>query len=115
MGHLKEYSYEGYSLWLADNATLVASSRKDVEDNIKVLIESGSYYGLKLNKTKTKILHVRGTKDVKERGEYTVDEVQYLGIKLGGSGREIFRAEKRIWTKKAKKKANEVISQIKNF
>ena len=32
---------------------------------------------------------------------------------MGGSGRDIFRAEKRIWTKKAKKKANEVISQIK--
>ena len=47
-------------------------------------------------------------------GEYTVeDEVQYLGINLGGNGRDIFRVEKRIWTKKAKEKANEVISQIK--
>ena len=99
--------YEGNSLWLADDATLVASSKKDVEDNIKILIELGSKYGLNLNKTKTKILHVRGTKDIKEIGEYTVeDEVQYLGINLGGNGRDIFRAKKRIWTKKAKKKAN---------
>ena len=34
-------------------------------------------------------------------------------MNLGGRGRDIFRAEKRIWLKKAKKKANEVISQIK--
>ena len=39
--------------------------------------------------------------------------MKYLGVYLGGSGRDIFRAEKRIWLKKAKKKANEVISQIK--
>ena len=26
-------NYEGNSLWLADDATLVASSKKDVEDN----------------------------------------------------------------------------------
>ena len=57
---------------------------------------------------------MRGTKDVKEIGEHTVEEeVQYLGIKIGGSGRDIFRAEKRMWLEKAKKKANEVIPQIK--
>ena len=60
--------YEGNSLWLTDDTTLVASSKKDVEDNIKILIESGSKYGLKLNKTKTKILHMRGTKNIKEIG-----------------------------------------------
>ena len=66
---------------------MVASSREDVEENIKILIESGNKYGLNLNKSKTKILHVRGTKDVKEIGGYTVeDEVQYLGVNLGGSG-----------------------------
>ena len=32
--------YEGNSLWLADDATLVAGSREDVEHNIKTLIES---------------------------------------------------------------------------
>ena len=104
--------YEGNSLWLADDATLIASSIKDVEDNINALIESGSEYGLNLNKSKTKILQVRGTKDIKKIGEYSV-EVKYLGINIGGSGRDIFRAEKRIWLEKAKKKANEVIPQIK--
>jgi len=62
------------SLWLADDATLVARSKEDVEDNIKILIESGRKYDLNLNKTKSKILHVRGTKDIKEIGEYTAED-----------------------------------------
>ena len=65
--------YEGNSLWLEDNATLVSSSKEDVEDNIRALVESGSKYGLNLNKMKTKILHVRGTKDIKKIGDYVVE------------------------------------------
>ena len=42
--------YEGNSLWLADDATLIANSKEDVEDNINVLIESGGEYGMNLNK-----------------------------------------------------------------
>ena len=41
--------YEGNSLWLADDATLIANSKEDVEDNINVLIESVGEYGLNLN------------------------------------------------------------------
>merc|ERR1711874_442881 len=78
--------YEGNSLWLADDANLIASSIKDVEDNINALVESGSGYGLNLNKSKTEILQVRGNKDIKEIGDYSVEEeVQYLGINIGGS------------------------------
>jgi len=46
----KVAEYEGNSLWLADDATLIANSKENVEDNIKVLEESGGEYGLKLNK-----------------------------------------------------------------
>ena len=92
----------------------MACSKENEEDNINAVIESGSEYGLNLNKLKTNILQVRGTKDIKEIGDYSVEEeVQYLGINIGGSGRDIFRAEKIIWLEKAKKKANEVISQVK--
>ena len=82
--------YEGNSLWLADDATLISNSIKHVEENINALIESGSEYGLHLNKSKTKILQVRGTKDIKKIGDYSVEEVQDLGINIGGSGRDIF-------------------------
>ena len=106
--------YIGNSLWLADDATLIAGSKEDMKENIEVLIESAEKYGLILNELKTKVLHVRGSEKVEIIRDYTVEEeVKYLGIQLGGRGRDIFRAEKRIWLKKAMKKANEVISQVK--
>ena len=48
--------YEGNSLWLADDTTLIPNSKESVEENINTLIESGGKYGLNLNKLKTKIL-----------------------------------------------------------
>ena len=75
--------YEGNSLWLADDATLIANSKEDVEENINALIESGRGYGLNINKLKTKIIQVRGTKNIKNIGEYGVEEgIQYLRIKI---------------------------------
>ena len=87
--------YTGNSLWLADDATLIAGSKEDMEDNIKVLIQSTGKYGLKLNESKTKVLHVRGSEKIEKIGDYTVEEeVKYLGVNLEGRGRDIFRAEK---------------------
>ena len=56
--------YEGNSLWLADDATLIANSRENVKKNIKALIKSGGTYGLNLKKLKTKIIQVRGKKNI---------------------------------------------------
>ena len=60
-------------------------------------------------------MHVRGTEKVEEINGYKVEkEVKYLGEWVeGGKGRDIFKAEKKLLVKKANKKANEVISQIK--
>ena len=66
--------YKGNSLWLADDATLIAGSKEDMEHNIKVLIESAGEYGLNLNKKKTKILHVRGSEKIEKIGGYTVED-----------------------------------------
>ena len=106
--------YEGNSLWLADDATLIASSKEEVEENIKALIISGRKYGLNLNKLKTKIIQIRGRKELKTIDEYEVEEeVQYLGIKIGGRGRNIFLAENKCWIEKVERKANELIPQIR--
>ena len=71
--------YKGNSLWLADDATLIAGSKENMEHNIRVLINSAGKYGLNLNKSKTKILHVRGSEKVEKIGDYTVEvEVKYL-------------------------------------
>ena len=96
--------YIGNSLWLADDATLIAGSKGNMEENIEILIESAGKYGLILNEQNTKLLHVRGSEKVEKVGEYSVEEVKYLGIQLGGRGRDIFRAVKRLWLQKAVKK-----------
>ena len=66
--------YIGNSLWLADDATLIAGSKEDMEENIEVLIESAGKYGLMLNELKTKVLHVRGSEKVEKIGDYIVEE-----------------------------------------
>ena len=56
---------------------------------------------------------MRGSEKIEKIGGYNVEkEVKYLEVWVGGNGRDIFRAEKRLWIKKANKKANQVISQI---
>ena len=37
-----------------------------------------------------------------------------MGIKLGGKGRQIFKAENKIWLEKAEKKAKEIIRKVKS-
>ena len=88
--------YRGNSLWLADDTTLIANSKENVEEIIEALVIAGGTHGLDLNKLKTKIIQVRGKKELKKIDEYEI-EVQYLGIKIGGKGRNIFLAENKTW------------------
>ena len=75
---------------------LIASSKKNLEENIKVLKSAGGKYGLDINKQKSKVIHIRGTEQHKEIGNFeVVDTVKYLGINLEGKGRNIFRTENR--------------------
>ena len=78
-----------------------------------VLKTSGSKYGLEVNEQKSKVLHVRKMEKTNEVGNFkVVGSFEYLGINLGGKGRDIFRAEKRGWVKKAIKLSNQLIAQI---
>ena len=107
-------AYEGNSLWLADDAVIIARSTEDLLETLEILKTIAGENDLKLNKKKTKILIVRGPQ-VEKIGEYEVTkEVKYLGINLGGRGKDIFAAENESWLEKAEKKANELISQIKS-
>ena len=95
--------YTGNSLWLADDATIIARSTKELLEALEILKNEAKKNNLELNKDKTKILIVRGPQETKI-GEYEVaKEVKYLGIKLGGRGREIFAAENKTWLEKAEK------------
>ena len=66
--------YRGNSLWLADDANLVAGSKEDMQKNIGILMEAAGKYGLKLNEKKTKILQVRGTEKVDQIDGFSVEK-----------------------------------------
>ena len=46
--------YEGNSLWLADDSTLISSSQEDMEINIKILKDTAGTYELKVNQKKVR-------------------------------------------------------------
>jgi len=105
--------YSENSLWLADEATIIARDEHSMEIALNVLESAGRENGLELSEEKT-ILRIRGPKIEGKIGKYKIEnEAKYLGIQIGGKGRDIFQAENKLWIQKAEKKANELISQIK--
>ena len=93
----KKYSvgkFNDNSLWLADDATLIADSMETLRELLDCLSTAGGKYGLEINEKKTKIMKVRGPDDFIPIGKYEmVTETKYLGITVGGRGRNIFERE----------------------
>ena len=89
--------FNGNSLWLADDAVIIAKDEKSLLKALKVLEEEGRSNGLELSEEKTKIMRIRGTDEGKKIGKFKIEkETKYLGIQLGGKGRDIFGAENKI-------------------
>ena len=87
--------YKGNSLWLADDATVIANSIESLRTNMEILKTSAKKFGLEINENKSKVMQVRGTEKPKEIGNFkVVDTIKYLGVNLGGKGRDIFREKK---------------------
>merc|ERR1711888_417863 len=114
--HGKKYEvdrYKGNSLWIADDATLIAGSTEDLEHNISILKQSALKYGLEISEEKSKVLQVRGREKPRRVGNFeVVEEVKYLRVKVGGRGRNIFQKEKNEVIQKAQIKAAELKSYI---
>ena len=84
--------YKGNSLWIADDATLIAGSIRDMEHNIEILRNSAREYGLEISEEKSKVLQMRGREKPKTVGNFeVVKKVKYLGIQVGGYGKDIFK------------------------
>ena len=102
------------SLWLADDATLIADSMETLKELLDCLSIAGGKYGLEINEKKTKIMKVRGPDDYNHIGRYDmVTETKYLGITVGGRGRNIFEKENKEFLTKAEKKVNSLMAQVK--
>ena len=70
--------YLGNSLWLADAATIIAKSTKELLEALEILKKEAKKNDLELNKEKIKILIITGPQ-VPKIGEYeVVKEVKYL-------------------------------------
>merc|ERR1712121_325541 len=115
---IKKYKigvYEDNSLWLADDATLIAEDLQTLEQLLKCLSDAGKKYGLQINKEKTKIMRVRGKDNGQKIDGYEmVNEATYLGITItGGKGRNIFQAENKKILDKAKKQVNTVMGEVR--
>ena len=96
--------YKGNSIWLADDTTLIANSKENLERNLRILKEAAQKYGLEINIKKTKLLRIRGEENYKEiAGCEIIKQTKYLGITVGGKGRDIFKFERENWMIKAKK------------
>ena len=59
--------YNGNSLWLADDAVIIAKDEKSLLKALKVLEEEGRKNGLELSEEKTKIMKIRGSDNEKEK------------------------------------------------
>ena len=106
--------YKGNSLWIADDATLIAGSIENMETNIDLVRKTAKEYGLEISKEKSKVIQIRGSEKPKTIGGFeVVRKVKYLGVLLGGFGRDIFRYERESIIEKAQRKAAQIKSYIK--
>ena len=105
--NIREYNEN--SLWLADDATIIARNETSMEKILDVLEAAGSKNGLELSEEKkNRILRIRGPKIEGKIGKYKIEnEAKYLGIQIGGKGRDIFQAENKLWIQKAEKRPME--------
>merc|ERR1712120_97012 len=109
----KMRKFNDNSVWLADDATLVADSLQTLKELLDCLSKAGGEYGLQINKDKTKIMKVRGQKDDCKLDEYEmVEEATYLGVTIGGKNSDIFEIENDRVLKKADRKVNTAMSEV---
>ena len=102
------------SLWLADDATLIADSIPNLQKLLEALKKTGELNGLKINLEKNKIMKIRGPDIEDNIGDMeVVKETKYLGIKIGGKGRNIFEMENKMFIGKAEKQVNILLAKVK--
>merc|ERR1711891_115828 len=102
------------SVWLADDATLIAEDLTTLEQLLDCLSEIGGEYGLQINREKTKIMKIKGLEDDYRIKDYEmVKETTYLGVTIGGKGRNIFEYENEKILDKVNRKVNTVMAEVR--
>ena len=106
--------FEDNSLWLADDATLIADSIPNLKKLLGTLKTTGEKIGLQINKEKTKVMKIRGPKMEDSMDDIeVVKETKYLGIKVGGRYRNIYGNENKDLFSRAETQVNMLLAKIK--
>merc|ERR1711888_510784 len=101
----KVRKFNDNSVWLADDATLIAEDLHTLERLLNCLSKAGGEYGLQINREKIKIMKIRGQEDDYRLKDYEmVGDTTYLGVTIGGKGRNIFENENKKILDKANRK-----------
>merc|ERR1711888_552439 len=110
----KVRKFNDNSVWLTDDATLIAEDLHTLKQLLECLSKAGGEYGLQINKEKTKIMKIRGSEHKNKIKEYEmVEETTYLGVTIGGKGRNIFEIENKKILDKANKKVNSLMGEVR--
>ena len=106
--------YEDNSIWLADDATLIAEDLDTMKELLDCLSRVGKIYGVQINEEKTKIMQIKGRYSPSSfQGYDIVTEAKYLGVTVGGRGRDIFEKENKLSIEKAEKKVNTLMAEVR--
>ena len=106
--------FEDNSIWLADDATLIAEDLSTLEKLLESLSKSGGEYGLQINEKKTKIMRIKGPNKKIQIEEYEeVTEATYLGVTIGGRFRDIFEKENKKLLDEVDRKVNTIMAEVK--
>merc|ERR1712121_347962 len=99
--------YNDNSIWLADDATLIAEDLPTLRKLLECLSKTGGEYGLQINEKKTKIMKIKGPDSSDHIEEYEeVTEATYLGFLIGGRWRDIFEKENKMILEEDDRKVN---------
>ena len=106
--------YNDNSIWLADDATLIAEDLPTLKKLLECLSKTGGEYGLQINEKKTKIMKIKGPDSSDHIEEYEeVTEATYLGVLIGGRWRDIFEKENKKILEEVDRKVNTVMAEVK--
>lgn len=101
IGERAGYIVGGRAVWnirYADDTTLLAKSRGELESMAEALHESSKKFGLEMNKNKTKVMKIHGTGDFTVQGELIdeVEEFKFLGSYVTSQGDSATEVRRRL-------------------
>ena len=102
------------ALFYVDDGLIFANSKEEAHKLVDEIEKISCDYGLKLNRSKCKILVYNRKSEIQSiNGIEVVDEIKYLGVKIGNK-RDCFKPQKQLSKEKAARMNNILFSVLGN-